>query len=136
LDRDNHEINERREIFQPPLFVSFAVFALFMIQIPYRGLPTIMPDIHPYFQDKIDEARAHQLKSLELLPILGIPASKSEILEIPILTQIPAKLFELTWLEKLKLPYNNLTVLPEALEETAWPTKNTTSSATSHPTTG
>jgi Leucine-rich repeat (LRR) protein/GTPase SAR1 family protein len=60
------------------------------------------------FLEKIREAKEKQLKELDLSNHSGTDNKEK-------LTEIPAEVFELEWLEVLRLSYNQLTTLPEAI---------------------
>ncbi|MGJ5634892.1 leucine-rich repeat domain-containing protein, partial [Nostoc sp. CALU 1950] len=60
------------------------------------------------FLKKIREAKNKQIKELDLSNDWNTDAKEK-------LTEIPAEVFELEWLEVLNLSHNQLTTLPEAI---------------------
>jgi internalin A len=66
--------------------------------------------IHPYSQEKIDEARATKLKRLNLSG--GALDKRSSRLN-----HIPSEIFEMHWLEELNLSYNELSHIPSEIAE-------------------
>ncbi|QHG18652.1 COR domain-containing protein [Nostoc sp. ATCC 53789] len=67
-----------------------------------------MADTPEHFLEKIREAEDEHLKELDLSNYLGTNNKEK-------LTEIPAEVFELEWLEVLNLSDNQITTLPEAI---------------------